>query len=86
MYVSTSEGEEVGFFDLLTGESIIERAEIAAAFHEATRGYQGVRSPNPPLRPRQSRLMAPRARRTPLMRLTTPSQWSGADLAVNWPG
>jgi len=35
LYVETGTGEKVGFFDLLTGQSTVERPDLTVAFHEA---------------------------------------------------
>ncbi|MDP3712169.1 MAG: nuclease-related domain-containing protein [Mycobacteriales bacterium] len=40
LYVKTTAGETVGWLDLLTGESTVERADLTAQFHEAVRAHQ----------------------------------------------
>ena len=55
LYVSTVDGEQVGFFDLLTGQATLQRTDLTVEFHEAIRAHQGVQvSPQvtePPIRP-----------------------------------
>lgn len=40
LYVETSTGEKVGFHDMLTGQSTVQRTDLAAAFHEAVSAHQ----------------------------------------------
>lgn len=40
LYVSTKDGQRVGWLDLLTGEAMVEMPEYIDAFHEAVRAHQ----------------------------------------------
>jgi hypothetical protein len=42
LYVSSKDGQRVGWLDLLTGQSTLEMPEFTDAFHEAVRGHQQV--------------------------------------------
>lgn len=86
LYVSTSEGEKVGFLDLLTGESTIARTELTVQFHEAVRAHQAgqeartattvpAEPPPPPTRPQEALDEADH---------TLSVAWT--DLALNRPG
>lgn len=86
LYVSTPAGAKVGFLDLLTGESTVERPDLADQFHEAVSAFQGAHSrpesPEPPVRPVE-------ASTGPLMPSPEPDdavnvEWT--DLALNRPG
>lgn len=86
LYVSTPAGAKVGFLDLLTGVSTVERPDLADQFHEAVSAFQGAHSrpesPEPPVRPVE-------ASTGPLMPSPEPDdalnvEWT--DLALNRPG
>lgn len=86
LYVSTSEGERIGWLDLLTGESTIERCDLSKQFHDAVRAHQAgqehmpatptsTEAPRPPTSPQKPAAESDYA---------ATADWT--DLALNKPG
>lgn len=86
LYVSTVDGEKIGFCDLLTDQATLQRTDLTAEFHEAIRAHQGVQgSPEvtePPIRPVEAITEPLTASSEPDCAVTV--EWT--DLAVNRPG
>lgn len=53
LYVATADGVKVGWLDLVTGDTTVERPEFSDAFHQAVQGHQsashGSSLPPPPV-------------------------------------
>lgn len=86
LYVATPDGEKVGWVDLKTGQSVIDRPELAAEFHAAAAAHiPGYLAPEP-AEPAPSTAPEPSALlRAPAAPLSAPEpDW--VDLAGNRPG
>lgn len=86
LYVSTSEGEKVGWLDLLTGDITVERADLTDQFHEAIAAHQGLNDTKPglpvPAEAIEALTSPPEA--LPKVHQPVPPEWT--DLASNRPG
>jgi hypothetical protein len=86
LYVSTEDGQRVGWLDLMTGEPTVEMPELADAFHAAIRGHQIGAAPSvtEEVTPPSTGVAVEPEPCTPEAAYTVEVEWT--DLAQNRPG